>query len=207
MADAVKAFADEYRSFPAWRCALAWVLAEVGREEEARQELDRFAGNGIANVPRNHFWLASLWCLSEAAGTLADVPNARMLYEILLPFARRGIVAPVAVYVGSVSRSLGLLATTLSRFHDSARHFDEALETNARMRAIPWLAYTRYDYAHMLLRRDGSGDREKAAALVAEALGTARTLGMTHLSEKAAVLESQVEAPSRNRQAPAPSDS
>jgi tetratricopeptide (TPR) repeat protein len=194
MADAVKGFAEQYRAFPLWRCVLAWVLAEVGRAVEARQELDSFAANGFADLPRNHFWLASLWCLSEAAGTLDDVPSATTLYEILLPYARRCSVVPVAVCAGSTSRSLGLLATTLSRFRDAARHFDDAMETNARMRATPWLAYTQYDYGRMLLRRDEPGDREKAAALVAKALGTAQTLGMKPLSEKATVLKLQLEA-------------
>jgi hypothetical protein len=194
MADAVKGFAEQYRAFPTWRCALAWVLAEVGREVEAREELDSFAVNGFADLPRNHFWLPGLWCLSEAAAALSDAPRATTLYGILLPYARRCVVVPAAVCVGSVSRSLGLLATTSSRFQDAARHFDDAMETNARMRAIPWLAYTQYDYGHMFLRRDEAGDREKAAALVAEALSTAQTLGMKPLSEKATVLKLQLEA-------------
>jgi hypothetical protein len=58
---------------------------------------------------------------------------------------------------------------------------------NARIRARVWVAHTQHDYARMLVARDRPGDRARAAALAAEALRTAREVGMKPL--EAHVLE------------------
>src|SRR3970040_1004060 len=57
------------------------------------------------------------------------------------------------------------------------------------MGAQPWVARTQHDYAGMLLRRDKPGDREKALALLTEALDTAQERGMKALVEKALALK------------------
>jgi hypothetical protein len=98
----------------------------------------------------------------------------------------------VATARGSVARFLGLLATVLSRYDDAERHFEDALQMNARIRARVWVAHTQHDYARMLVARDGPGDRERAAALAAQALATAREVGMKPLEAK--VVELRAEA-------------
>ena len=80
---------------------------------------------------------------------------------------------------GSVSRYLGLLAWTISQPDDAARHFEDALEMNERMGALPWLAHSRADYARMLEARGGDGDGERARALAGAAIAGFRELGMT----------------------------
>jgi hypothetical protein len=49
---------------------------------------------------------------------------------------------------------------------------------NARMGARPWLAHTANDYARMLHARNNRSDRERAQALLEDALATYRELGM-----------------------------
>jgi hypothetical protein len=90
---------------------------------------------------------------------------------------------------GSVSRYLGLLASTTKHFDDAERHFVEASAANEHMGARPWLAHTQEDYARMLSERDGPGDRDKAQALLAAALATYRELGMEGPLAKALALE------------------
>jgi hypothetical protein len=51
---------------------------------------------------------------------------------------------------------------------------------NTRMGARPWVARTQRDYAHMLLARDASGDREKAEALLSRAAPFPRELAPLH---------------------------
>jgi len=55
---------------------------------------------------------------------------------------------------------------------------------NARMNARPWLGWTQYDFATLLLRRGEPGDREKAISLLKEALSSAGQLGMTLLTSR-----------------------
>ena len=64
------------------------------------------------------------------------------------------------------------------------RHFEDALEMTTRMGARLWLAHTSYDYAHMRLRRDRPGDRERARELAAAARALADELGLVMLSAK-----------------------
>jgi hypothetical protein len=123
--------------------------------------------------------------LADICTFLGDRARADMLYQILLPFAGRNVViSNAAVCCGALSRYLGALATTLERWDDAVHHFEDALAMNARMDARPWLAHTQEQYAGMLLARNQSGDRDKAAALLDAALITARELGMLALEER-----------------------
>src|SRR3970282_2554630 len=53
----------------------------------------------------------------------------------------------------------------------------------------PWHAWTQHQYADMLLRRGGKGDREKALSLATQALDTAQRLSMVTLVERALALK------------------
>src|SRR5262249_7885732 len=113
-------------------------------------------------------------------------------YDLLLPYGDRCAVGGALYCRGAVARPLGLLATVLGRHDAAERHFEKALEMNARIRARIWVAHTQHDYARMLVARDQPRDREKAAALAAQALATAREVGMKPL--EADVLELQAAA-------------
>ncbi|MDQ3963272.1 MAG: hypothetical protein M3277_05070, partial [Actinomycetota bacterium] len=79
---------------------------------------------------------------------------------------------------GSVSRYLGLLATSIEHWRDAEQHFEDALAMNGRMRAWPWLAHTQHDYARMLLARHGSRDVDRAHGLLDGAVRIYLELGM-----------------------------
>jgi tetratricopeptide (TPR) repeat protein len=107
-----------------------------------------------------------------------------LLYELLVPHADRCVITLALLCQGSVSRSLGLLATTMSRFEDATRHFEHALKMNAQIRAPIWLAHSQHDYARMLLLRNHVADRDKARNLLEAALTAAEQLGMKALADK-----------------------
>jgi hypothetical protein len=75
---------------------------------------------------------------------------------------------------GSVSRYPGLLATTVVRHRQAALYVDQAIASNARMGAAPWLAHTQRDYTQLLLTRNEPGDRNRALELIGEAIFTWR---------------------------------
>ena len=188
-------FVDQYPGIPGWRSGLAWLHTELGHEAEARREFERMSDPGFSGFPRDMFWLKSMTLLAEVCASLGDVERADDLYRTLLPYAERCIIdAPVAASSGSVGRPLGCLATTLSRFDEAAAHFERALEVNARIRARPWLAYTQYEYARMLLARGEPDGSARARELLGEALATADRLGMTSLAERARPVKAQAEA-------------
>ncbi|MGH7857545.1 MAG: ATP-binding protein, partial [Candidatus Binatia bacterium] len=188
LAPLVEGFLDQYPGMIVWRCALVWMLAEIGRDADARRELGAVAADDFRSLPRDPTWLVMMSALGEAAARLGDAERAGVLYELLLPYADRCPIASQTFCVGSASRLLGLLATVLGRFDDAGRHFEDAIATNRRMRALAWIAHTEEAYAAMLARRDAPGDRERAAGLARSALDSAEGLGMTALRERASAL-------------------
>jgi tetratricopeptide (TPR) repeat protein len=187
--ETVQRYATKYSEFVHWRCALARVCARLKRTTEARQQLQALAHADFEDFPRNTLWLSHLLGLCEVVVLLDDAPNAQLLYRLLSPYGDRCGVSFALMSQGSASRPLGLLATTLMRYDEAARHFEQALTMNARIRSALWVAHTQHDYARMLLQRNQSGDREKALELLHTALATAEQLGLKALADEARPLK------------------
>ena len=77
----------------------------------------------------------------------------------------------------------------MSRWQEATAHFEQALTMNSSMGTRPWLAHTQHDYAAMLLIRDEPGRRERARALIREAVNSYRELGMQYWADEASELE------------------
>jgi tetratricopeptide (TPR) repeat protein len=176
------------------RCVLTLSRAQLGQTAQARQELEELACEDFADLPRDGSRLPSLSALSSVAFMLGDAPRAHLLYDLLLPYADRCVNAGALLCVGSASRFLGLLATTLSRYDDAARHFEQALEMDAQIRSPLWIGYTQLGYAGMLLRRDEPGDNGKARPLLTHARAAADELGLKALADDVQLLERTTEA-------------
>ena len=116
--------------------------------------------------------------LAETAWLLRDPVAAAALYRPLAPWAAFAAADHPEGFRGSISRYLGLLASTTRSWSDAERHFDDAIAANTRMGARPWLAHTERDYARMLHARDSSGDRARGRALLDDARTIYRELGM-----------------------------
>ena len=184
---------EKYPSTPLWRCELVNAHSLLGRDAQARDEFEELAVDDFAGIAADQLWLTNTALLAEVCDSLGDARRAKPLYEVLLPFEGRNVVVGRGGYsLGPVSRYLGLMATVMSRFDEAEGHFERALEMSRRMRATPWQAYARYDYARMLLRRGFVTDAEHAEDLLGESLRTARDLGMKVLVAK--VVGMQLEA-------------
>lgn len=184
----IKQSGDEYPARPMFRCMLAYLLADVGRLDDARQAFEELAMEGFAALPLSNEWLFSMSILVEVSERLGDVARARIMYDQLLPYAAYNGATADYISTGAVSRYLGVLASMLSRWEDAAGHFEGALDMNERMGARPWAAYTRHDLARMLLDRDGPGDRDQAAELLAEVMEACGDMGMVVLEKRVSML-------------------
>jgi DNA-binding SARP family transcriptional activator len=184
----VRDHADEFPSPLVHQAILAHVYARLERTEEAETLLHELTSRDLSNWHVDEEWLVSICLLAETCAILGDTGPAVPLYELLLPYGSLNAVAVPELALGSTSQPLGLLATLLGRFEEGARYFEEALRMNERMGARPWLAHTQEDYARMLLRRNGEGDRERAEKLLLPAQATYRELGMKDDAAKAAAL-------------------
>jgi tetratricopeptide (TPR) repeat protein len=159
---------------------LAWLLAETGRPDEAREIIDSFAADDFRGLPLDGIWLGAVAYLSEAAAALGDATHAAALHALLEPYADRNVVVGWAsVCTGSASRYLGLLADLLGRRDEAIERLEAALAMNEKMRARPWVVHTQIDLARVLAQSDA--DRERASELFEAALAEARELGMPRL--------------------------
>ena len=88
------------------------------------------------------------------------------------------------MYFVSTDRLLGLLAHTMGNIDDAQGHFEDAIGFCRKAGYRPELAWSLCDYADMLLKRDGEGDKAKATSLLDESLRISSDLGMRPLMER-----------------------
>ena len=100
----------------------------------------------------------------------------------------------------TVDRLLGLLSRTAGRLEDALAHFESGLAFCERAGYRPGYGWTAYDYVEALLERGGADDRERAAAVQAEALAVALQLSMQPLVDRLIRVQGSLAAPSSPRQ-------
>jgi tetratricopeptide (TPR) repeat protein/energy-coupling factor transporter ATP-binding protein EcfA2 len=188
LGELLEALADLARRYPSvsgFRCGLAYVHAELGQHENARAEFERAAAHDFHDVPRDLQWLAVLSSLSEVCVFLQDRERAQILYDQLLPYADRNVVAgPGGFVFGSASLPLGTLAGALSRWDDGQRHLEAALALHRRMGAHGHVARTQYELAKLLIASESDDDTDRVRGLLDSALDTAEHCGLARLREK-----------------------
>jgi DNA-binding SARP family transcriptional activator len=178
---ALRSVAAEYPARPVLRCALAYLYTRIGRDADARAVFDELTADSCAAVPFDQEWPLALTLLSETCVLLGDREAAAVLHRLLAPWSHLVAVDVAEGFRGSVSRPLGLLAALLGRSDEAVRHLEDALATNERMGARPWIAVTQRDLASVLRSRGEAGraeELEAAARSLADELGlepTSRT--------------------------------
>ena len=169
---------------PAWRAALAALLADGDRSEEAQREVDALAAQGFEDIPQDGDWLIAMTLLADCCAELKDETRATQLYELLLPYRGVNVVIGLAaVCMGSAARYLGRLAVAMGRNQEAAEHFERALVANAALKAPVFLAHTQIDFGAAL----GRGPR--ANKLIDDAARTAQRLALPRVSRRLAQLQ------------------
>ncbi len=185
LAPVLRQFLNAESQAATWRPGLAILHFELGARDEARAVFEKLAVNNFAGIANDAIRIASLAYLAEVCVWLDDKARAAALHELLLPYAERNLVfgAHTASF-GAAARLLGMLAATLQRWDDAEHHFEQAIALDQRTGGRPWLAHSRSEFAAMLLRRAGTGNSDRALALLAAALDDAREFGMRGLEER-----------------------
>lgn len=191
----VRASAAEFPWYPVHRCALGCLLADDGRSTEARGVFDELAADEFRAIYPDSEWLLGMALASDACAALHDEAAAATLYAQLLPFSGAHAVAQAEGSVGSMDRYLGLLAATIGNADDAERHLTDGIAANERLGAWPWAAHTQHDLAGVLRRRGRAGDLERANALDAAAVATARRLSMSALEAEIGEVSESIGTP------------
>ncbi|MGH8513389.1 MAG: tetratricopeptide repeat protein, partial [Gammaproteobacteria bacterium] len=185
--------AERFR-IPAARAFVAVCLCDLGHVEDARVVFEELAVDDFRGIPQDPAWLQSLTIISEVCAALGDRSRAKTLYDLLLPYATRNVVMgpPALCYLGPAARHLGQLARTLGNTREAIAHFEAALQMTTAMGARPFTVLTQCDYASALLT---VGQRDRAMALLDEALATAEELGMKAIVERIHSLNKRASQP------------
>jgi DNA-binding CsgD family transcriptional regulator len=202
ISEPIELYRDAAARFPAmavFRAALAVALAETGRADQARAEVERLVAGDLAAVPRDPAWSFTLAILALACYHLGESGTAATLYPLLEPYADRNIVTGRvgAICAGPAAYFLGLLDLTRSRLEHALRRFQQAATLAGRMQADPMVAMSREGQARALLALDRPGDRQQAITLLDEVTFTAQALGIRGLGERAAAVRTAATAAPR----------
>jgi len=177
---------DEY-PVPFMRTCVAQASCEAGRDDDARNILDEFASSDFRAVPWDFLWMLAISRLALIAAHLGDRQSAVVLRDLLTPYSDQIVVA-ASLCFGSVAYYLGVLAGVIGDFSEADRHFVAADLIHRRMSAPAWVARTQIEWARTLLSRRESDTANRARELAAQALDSARELGLASVERDALVL-------------------
>ena len=172
----------------AFKALLSYLYCELGQLPKARLYFEEILAKDLSEFVGEDDFVGCLAALALVCVTLRDTLHAARLYELLSPYAGRNVVIGPAAVFGSASRYLGLLSAALGRSEQAQLHLEFALRFNQRIGAQPWAAYTRYDWARVLIEQNDPAKCEKAAELISSAIDSAQALGMKRLAERAEAL-------------------
>lgn len=124
-------------SIPAWRAAMAVVLAHSGGRRDAEAVLEEFAVDSFAALPRDIVWLNGMSYLSMVCETVQRADIAENLYLTLAPFS--GMVATNGtIDSGPVDLRLGALARLTGNTGLAQQHLGSAERLCRRIDAPVW---------------------------------------------------------------------
>jgi hypothetical protein len=172
---------------PAYRAALAMVLARCGHVDAAHHHVDQFTATDFTLMPRNIQWTAGMVALADAITHLDDAAAATRLRGLLAPLSGR---TPWQdhICIWPVDLALGQLAAVVGDREAALRHIAAAEATSARCGTPIHLARCQVHRAWVLSRTGRAGSGARARALLDEAFDVARRLGAHGVVREAALL-------------------
>jgi hypothetical protein len=154
---------------PAYRSAVAWLLAERGCADEARAHVAACLAPGY--LPYDANWLSAIAELAGAVLALQDRDAAARVYDLLAPFAGRPVTAGRAVTsYGATDRLLGELAAHLGRPDQAEAHLRAGIALDTAAGATVWAFHGRRALARL---RPGDAQLAGEVAALGAALGLA----------------------------------
>lgn len=194
MEDATRDYVAAYPDVPALRVGLAFLLAELGRHDEAAVRVAAIVDELGLERLHDRNWPASWFQLARVAAILGDRQLARMLLQPANRPGERCVMISVAtVCLGATDLAEAWLHHTCGDLDEADARYRSAAALNARIEARSWLAQTRADHARLLLDREGPGDRDEARRLSEAAAATANEIGLGSIEQLLASLRHRLD--------------
>jgi hypothetical protein len=121
---------------PAYQGYLVWTLAALGRENEARRNLEEWLRRDLAFDAN---WISAQAEAAEALVLLGDPTHARRIHDRLAPYAGRPATSGRAVMsYGAIDRHLGGLAALLGDTAAAIAHLRAGIDRDAELGCAVW---------------------------------------------------------------------
>jgi hypothetical protein len=162
-----------------WRAVHATLLADLGRTEEAAEELEQLATEQVAEGQRGTDWLVWTALMAEPCAAVGGAAMAVALRELLESSADINLVAGLgAVCLGPIRRLTGNLALVAGDKKAAVAELEQALESATRLGSPLWQAHTQLDLAAAL------GHGLRASRLIDDAADTAEEAGLARVADR-----------------------
>jgi DNA-binding winged helix-turn-helix (wHTH) protein len=171
-------------------CPYRWArkirsLAELGAIDQARTLLHEMRPEALERLPRDRDYLGTLIHFTIASTSTRSQAHAEVLCSLLSPYPHL-YAADLSLHCdGSVSHFLGMLARSLGRGQEAAKHFERALESNERAGFAPRTAHSAYELGRVLSDSASSRGVTRARTLFVRVLEMTREMGMGPLARSA----------------------
>ncbi len=187
-------FGRRYPAAPVWRAAATFAQTMLGRTDDARRSFESLCAGGLAEIPRDAEWLATVALLVRAGARLGDVRRTGRLGELLEPYTDRAVIAGrAAICLGPVARFAGIAAATAGRTEDAIAYFEQAIAMARRWGAEPLVVSIRLELAGVLEHAGDERSLARARVLREESRAAARRLQLSGLDVGIAETEQQPE--------------
>jgi len=179
----ISQFHTETPDVPGWSSAMAVVLCELGRHDEASPLLDQVMSSPQFN-DRNLGWLTHRCADAFVAREVGDNSAVVALRDLLIPYSGR-LCLDIIASIGPVDLALGVLESALDDHESALLRFDAAIANCRRNGAPGWEARCLAERAGCLVKMGRGGEAEADATL---ALGLARDVGARHVASVAELM-------------------
>jgi tetratricopeptide (TPR) repeat protein len=169
---------------------MATILTELGREDEARAAYGRLMSGDLEDVPYDFAWLPVVALGAGAAVSLGDRSRAKKLISVLTPYRDR-YVDMGSSWLGSAAHYLGLLYGCIGDVAAAEECFEDALTAELTLGSSLCIARTKLEYARILRERGLDDDLLRAGKLAAEAVESARELGLGGVLRRASAIQGE----------------
>jgi len=156
-------------------------MAEMGLLADARLALASVTEPWLRDLPQDRDYLAVLAQVSVCVLAAGSREHARVLYELLLPFAHFYAASITFECMGSISYFLGMLARTLGDAEAALAHLQHALVANERLELGACAVQAQVELARLHLSERSVLDVERARLLLSAARPVAQRRGLMSL--------------------------
>jgi DNA-binding SARP family transcriptional activator len=161
----------------AYHFTFAWLHAERGEIEQARQDFEAALADGFASLPRDVNWLDALGAAANTAVALGDLEHSRELRNLLGPYADRMIVnARGALHAGSVAYALARLAAVCEDNAAADQLYQHAAQRDQQAGAPAWVRrdlHHHSDFLHAIEHHERADALAQRAAALAGVITSA----------------------------------